>query len=128
VTDTHPLLLHAAGGRGLGRSAAECFAACERREAIVYVPAAVLWEASLLARVGRVRLARRFRGFVEDLFSNAAYQPLGLDVEQVSLADETRPNDDPFDALICAAAGALGLPLVTRDRAIQDWGRVRTVW
>jgi PIN domain nuclease of toxin-antitoxin system len=128
VTDTHPLLLHAAGGRALGRRAAECFAACERREAIVYVPAAALWEASLLARVGRVRLARRFRGFVEDLFSNPAYQSLELDADQVCLADEARPNDDPFDALICAAAGTLGLPLVTRDRAIQDWGRVRTLW
>ena len=27
VTDTHPLVLHAAGGKGLGRRAAECFAA-----------------------------------------------------------------------------------------------------
>ena len=79
-------------------------------------------------RVGRVRLSRPLRGFVEDLFSNPAYQPFDLGSEQVCLADEARPNDDPFDALICAAAGALGLPLVTRDRAIQEWGRVRTVW
>lgn len=42
VTDTHPLLLYAAGGRGFGPRAAACFSACERREAIVYVPAAVL--------------------------------------------------------------------------------------
>jgi PIN domain nuclease of toxin-antitoxin system len=128
VTDTHPLLLHAAGGRALGRRAAACFAACERREALVYIPAAVLWETSLLARVGRVRLERTFRGFVEDLFSNPAYQPLDLSPEQVCLADETRPNDDPFDGLICAAAATLGLPLVTRDRSIQDWGGVRTLW
>jgi PIN domain nuclease of toxin-antitoxin system len=128
VTDTHPLLLHAAGGKGLGRRAAECFVACERREALVYVPSAVLWETSLLVRVGRVRLGRPLRAFVEDLFSNPAFQPFDLGVEQVWLADEARPNDNPFDALICAAATALTLPLVTRDRAIQDWGRVRTVW
>jgi len=128
VTDTHPLVLHAAGGKGLGRRAAECFAACERREALVYVPAAVLWETSLLVRVGRVRLGRPLRGFVEELFSNPAYQPIELGVEQVCLADEARPNDDPFDALICAAARALDLPLVTRDRAIQEWRKVATVW
>jgi PIN domain nuclease of toxin-antitoxin system len=80
------------------------------------------------ASPGRVRLGRPFRAFVDDLFSNPAYQPLDLDAEQVCLADEARPNDDPFDGLICAAARALGLPLVTRDRAVQDWGRVRTVW
>ena len=128
VTDTHPLVLHAAGGKGLGRRAAECFAACERREALVYVPSAVLWETSLLVRVGRVRLGRPLRGFVEDLFSNPAYQRIDLGVEQVCLADEARPNDDPFDALICAAAWTLELPLLTRDRAIQEWGKVRTVW
>jgi PIN domain nuclease of toxin-antitoxin system len=128
VTDTHPLLLYAAGGRGLGRRAAACFSACERREALVYVPAAVLWEASLLVRVGRVTLGRPLRAFVADLLSNPAYQAYELDTEQICLADEARPNDDPFDALICAAARALGLPLVTRDREIQDWSLVRSIW
>jgi PIN domain nuclease of toxin-antitoxin system len=128
VTDTHPLLLHAAGGSALARRAAACFAACERREALIYVPAAVLWETSLLARVGRVHLGRSLRAFAEELFSNPAYQALDLGLEQIAFADEARPNDDPFDALVCAAAATLGLPLVTRDRAIQDWGRIRTVW
>jgi PIN domain nuclease of toxin-antitoxin system len=128
VTDTHPLLLYAAGGRALGRRAAACFSACERREAILYVPAAVLWETSLLVRVGRVALRRPLRAFLADLLSNPAYQAYDLDAEQVCLADEARPNDDPFDALICAAARALGLPLVTRDRDIQDWSLVRSIW
>jgi PIN domain nuclease of toxin-antitoxin system len=128
VTDTHPLLLHAARSRSLGRHAAACFSACERREAIVYVPMVVLWETSLLVRAGRVRLGRPLRDFAADLFSNPAFQPCDLDLEHVCLAEEARPNDDPFDALICAAARALGLPLVTRDREIGDWGMLRTVW
>ena len=128
VTDTHPLLLHASGGRGLSRRAAGCYKACEERAAIIYVPMAVLWETSLLARVGRVDLGRSLRAFAEDLFSNPAYQPFDLTAEQVSLADESRPNDDPFDALICASALDLQLPLITRDGPIQEWGRVRTIW
>jgi predicted nucleic acid-binding protein len=39
-----------------------------------------------------------------------------------------RPNDDPFDALICAAARHLDLPLLTRNGDIQDSGLVRVVW
>lgn len=127
VTDTHPLLLHAAGG-SLGRRAAACFASCETREAIVYVPTVVLWETSLLVRAGRVRLGRPLRAFADDLFSNPAYQLYELDLEQVCLADESRPNTDPFDALVCAAARALGLPLITRDRNISAWPGVHTVW
>jgi PIN domain nuclease of toxin-antitoxin system len=128
VTDTHPLLFHAAGGGRLGRKAAEHFAACERREAILYVPAAVIWECALLTRAGRVNLRRSLRDFFDDLFSNPAYQPYDLNLEQVMTAEEVRVNRDPFDALICAAARDLALPLVTRDGDIRSSGSVRVIW
>jgi PIN domain nuclease of toxin-antitoxin system len=128
VTDTHPLLFHAAGGKKLGRRAAAHFAACERRAAILYVPVIVLWEVSLLVRVGRVPMVGTFDGFCGALFSNPAYQPLDLTVDQIRLAHARHPNDDPFDALICAAAVALELPLLTRDADIVDSGIVRVVW
>ncbi len=128
VTDTHPLLFHAAGGRGLGRRAAAHFGAAEARQALVYVPAGVIWEVSLLARAGRVNLRRPLRAFFDDLFSNPAYQPYDLTSEQVYLADELRFNRDPFDALIVAAARALDLPLLTRDGDIRGSGAVKIIW
>ena len=108
--------------------AAAHFAACDQREGLTYVPAAVLWETSLLARVGKVDLRRSVRDFFSDLFRNPAYQPVDLTPNQVFLADEARPNNDPFDALICAAARSLDLPLITRDGDIQDWGFVEVLW
>lgn len=128
VTDTHPLIFHAAGGSRLGRRASRVFTAAERQEALVYVPVVVIWECSLLARIGRVDLGRSVETFFEDLFSNPAYQPIDLGPAQVYLADSRRPNEDPFDALICAAALSLGLPLVTRDVEIREAGIVKTVW
>lgn len=128
VTDTHPLLFHAAGGKRLGKRAAAHFQACEQRQAMTYVPAAVLWEMSLLARVGRINLRRSLPEFCEDLFSNPAYQPLDLTPEQIYLADEAQPNTDPFDALICAAARSLSLPLLSRDGDIQESGLVKVLW
>ena len=128
VTDTHALLFHAAGGRGLGPRAAAFFDRCERREAILYVPAAVMWECSVLARVGRVNLRRTARAFFEDLFSNPAYQPIDVTPEDVFLADELRFNRDPFDALIVASARNAGLPLITRDDDIHASAAVRVIW
>jgi PIN domain nuclease of toxin-antitoxin system len=61
-----------AGASKTGRFAAE------ERRAIVYVPVAVMWETSLLARVGRVELGRSVEEFFTDLFSNAAYQAFDL--------------------------------------------------
>jgi PIN domain nuclease of toxin-antitoxin system len=128
VTDTHPLIFHAAGGGRLGPRATAFFDRCERREAILYVPAAVMWECSLLARVGRINLRRSTRAFFGDLFSNPAYQPLDLTPEQVFLADELRFTRDPFDGLIVSAAQTVGLPLVTRDNAIRESGAVGVIW
>ncbi len=128
VTDTHPLLFHAAGGGRLGRKAAEHFAACERREALLYVPAVVIWECALLTRAGRVNLRRSVRDFFEDLFSNPAYQPYDLTAEQVLMGEEMRINRDPFDALVCAAARDLELPLISRDGDIRSSGAVRVIW
>lgn len=128
VTDTHPLLFHAAASRRLGRRAAAVFEAAERRAAVVYVPVAVLWECALLASARRVDLQRSLRDFCSDLFSNPAYQPLDLTPEQVYDADASRPNRDPFDALICAAARHLNLPLLSRDADIRRSGLVEVIW
>jgi PIN domain nuclease of toxin-antitoxin system len=128
VTDTHALLFHAAGGRGLGVNAAAFFGRCERREAILYVPAAVMWECSLLARAGRVNLRRTVRAFFDDLFSNPAFQPVDITRNDVFLADELRFNRDPFDALIVASARNADLPLVTRDGDIRASGLVTVIW
>jgi PIN domain nuclease of toxin-antitoxin system len=128
VTDTHALVFHAAGGARLGAKAAAFYDRCERQQAILYVPMAVVWECSLLARASRINLRRTVREFFADLFSNPAYQPLDLTAEQVFLADELRFNRDPFDALICAAAQDTGLPLVTRDADIRGSGAVKVIW
>ena len=95
---------------------------------IIYIPAAVIWETCLLVRRNRINLRRSAREFFGDLFSNPTFQPLELTNEQIYLADEFRPNDDPFDGLICAAALSLGLPLITRDGDIIDSGLVKVIW
>lgn len=128
VTDTPALLYHAGGSPRLGRRAAAHFATVERRQAILYVPAAVIWEVSLLARGGRVSLRRSVPAFFADLFSNPGYQPYDLTPAQIFDADALRINRDPFDALICAAARDLDLPLLTRDADIGASGAVRITW
>jgi PIN domain nuclease of toxin-antitoxin system len=128
VTDTHALLFHAAGGSRLGPRARAIYAAAEAREAMVYVPVAVIWEVALLVRSVRVNLHRPVREFFGDLFSNPSYQPHPLDPKQVFEAGELRALRDPFDAIICAAALDLQLPLISRDTVIAAAEPVRLVW
>ena len=128
VTDTHPLLFHAAGGRRLGARARALFAAAESRSALIYVPVVVIWEVTLLARAVRINLHRPVREFFADLFSNPSYQPHPIDAGQVFDGSELRTLRDPFDALVCAAARDLDLPLISRDATITGSQQVRTIW
>lgn len=128
VLDTHPLIFHAAGGRRLGTRAARLFERCEAGAALLYVPAAVMWECSVLARAGRIMIRQGVREFFEDLFSNPSYQPLDLGPDHIYRADALTFTRDPFDALIVAAAQVIDLPLITRDEAIQRSRPVPVIW
>jgi PIN domain nuclease of toxin-antitoxin system len=63
-----------------------------------------------------------------DRLSGHFHQVHTLDAGQVFDAGEITALGDPFDALICAAALDLSLPLITRDAAIVEARRVKTVW
>lgn len=128
VTDTTALLFFASGSNVLGKRAAAHFAQSEQQQALIYVPAVVIWKVSVLARSGRVSLRRSVGGFFGDLFSNPAFQPVELAPAHVYAADEMRFTRDPFDALICATAQALQLPLMTSDAAIRAAGVVQILW
>jgi predicted nucleic acid-binding protein len=128
VCDTHALVYYAFGGQRLGKRAAALFDACEAREAIIYVPAIVVVEFGFVLARRLTRTSTPLRDFFEDLFANPAFQPFDLTPEQVYLANEARPNNDPFDGLICAAARRLDVPLITRDAAITEWSKVHVVW
>lgn len=129
VTDTNALLYFASGpSRLLSRRAAAHFEACDAGTGMLHVPAAVVWELAILARVGRADLGRSPRQFFDDLFSNPSFQFLDLTPAQIFDANELGFTRDPFDGLIVAAARALDLPLITRDEAIRASGAVRVLW
>jgi hypothetical protein len=79
-------------------------------------------------RAGRVVLRHAVHQFFEDLFSNPAHQPHDLTPGQALAGEELRFNRDPFDALVCAAARDLELPLITRDGEIRGSGAGRVIW
>lgn len=128
VADTHALIFHAIQSRRIGRRAAAHFDGTERRQALTYIPAAVVWEVAFLAKRGRLDIRRPAREFFADLFSNPSYQPYDITPAQAFTAAELGFGRDPFDALICAAAIDLELPLITRDDEIAASRAVRVLW
>lgn len=128
VTDTHPLLWFTLNkGGNLSKNALKAFAAAEVGQGFIYVSAVVLWEAAVLERGGKIRLSGGFSRWAETLLKNPGFGLAPLEVSIIGLAVGYNFNNDPFDAVIVAAAN-LSLPLITRDAAITGSNLVEIHW
>jgi PIN domain nuclease of toxin-antitoxin system len=127
VTDTHPLVWYATEKHNrLSRRALGAFHAAAREEALIYVPAFVLWEIAMLLKVGRIALAEDYGDWAEHLIAQRGFDLAVLNVG--ILADAYHyPFPDPFDAVIIATARVMDLPLITKDWEIGE-SRLVEVW
>ena len=90
----------------------------------IYLSPITAWEVGMLAARGRLQLLIRPERWFGNLF----------DVQGVRLADMSpdlliassylpgKPPRDPTDRIIAATARELGATLITRDRALLDYG------
>lgn len=129
VTDTHPLVWFARGAHGrLSRRALRIFEAAMRDEALIYVPAAGLWEIGILHKIGQIDLREPFDRWSERLLARRGFDLAAHDVRVISQSLAYGFTDDIFDAAIAATASVLDLPLITRDTVISKAGVVSILW
>jgi PIN domain nuclease of toxin-antitoxin system len=129
VSDTHPLLWYASGARAkLSKRALRIFEDASGAEALIYIPAIALWEASIVLKGGRVPLHEPFEDWASALLSQPGFDLAPLDLEVIADAAALGFTNDPFDAAIVATARVKGLPLITKDSAISESGLVDIAW
>ncbi|HEX5085991.1 MAG TPA: type II toxin-antitoxin system VapC family toxin [Blastocatellia bacterium] len=128
ITDTHPLVWYATGKhRQLSKKALRAFDAAIREEALIYVPAFVLWEIAMLLKVGRIELAEDYRDWAERLVAQRGFDLADFSVE-IATEAYYYPFPDPFDGVITATAKVMDLPLITKDLEIGESRLVEIYW
>ncbi len=129
VTDTHGLIWYLEDGPRLGPAARGVFDACDRGEIVVYVPTICLVEIIYLQ--GRGRIPTNLKAELDaELQAGTSGLILATLTREVANAVERVPRSevpDMPDRIIAATAVHLGLPLISRDRGIQQSG-VDTIW
>lgn len=94
------------------------------------VAAISCWEVAMLTSKQRIRLDRDVLTWIHQALRRPGVQlvPLtpAIAVAATQLAAEL--PGDPADRMIVASALHLDADLVTRDRALRAFGKVRTVW
>ena len=128
VTDTHPLIWYATDThRQLSRKALGAFHAASQHESLIYVPVFVLWEITMLLKVGRIALQEPYPIWVEHLSSQRGFAIPPVDVTMLSEA-YSYPFADPFDSVIVATAQVMDFPLITKDDLIRESRLVDIYW
>ena len=115
VLDTHVWIWMAAGDERAGK--------LKEYAGRLLLPAISVWETSMLAAKGRLKLLPDLESWVgRNLESPVEMEPLSAEISvRSSRLDDF--HGDPADRLIVATALVLQMPLVTADRQIQKWNQ-----
>jgi PIN domain nuclease of toxin-antitoxin system len=125
LLDTHVVLWWLSDDPALSSPARKFIAATENS---VIVSAASAWEIATKVRLGKVPsaadLAADFVGFLER--EDLELLPISPD-HAIRAGLLPGPHKDPFDRMLIAQCQAEGLPIISNDRAFDDYG-VRRIW
>ena len=129
VTDTHALVWYLENSPRLGSQASQIYNDCDAGNALVYIPTICLVEIIYLQEKGRIPTNLKSRFDAELQTGTTGLVVVGLTAEVVDTLATIPRNivPDMPDRIVAATALHLGLPLLTRDRAIQQ-ANLNTIW
>ena len=108
----------------LSPAALEAMRAAYREGVPSYISPITAWEVALLASRGRLQLLIRPERWFSNLFEvpGVRLADMSPDVLIASSYLPGKPPKDPTDRIMAATARELGATLITRDRALLDYG------
>lgn len=125
LLDTHTLLFWAFGSSALSRRAGALIA---DRSNTILVSSASAWEIATKHRLGRLPEASVLVQDMAGWFERAGLVELPMTIAHAQRAGSLhQPHRDPFDRMLAAQSLLENVPILGRDRALQDFG-VQLVW
>ena len=127
VLDTHVWIWWLASPHNLSNPASEVIKASQDSEAI-YISSMSVWELNMLVAKGRLTLNQTPQTWLKhsESLSFINFTEVNNQIAQNSVHLDMHP--DPADRIIAATALYLGVPLVTKDEKLQEYGSLNTVW
>jgi PIN domain nuclease of toxin-antitoxin system len=111
-------------GARLAQAALDAMSEAHREGVSSYISPISAWEIGMLTSRGRLHLLIRPERWFANLFEvpGVRLAELTPDVLIASSSLPGKPPQDPTDRIIAATARELGATLITRDRALLDYG------
>ncbi|MFH0998849.1 MAG: type II toxin-antitoxin system VapC family toxin [Pseudomonadota bacterium] len=90
---------------------------------------ASLWEMSIKASIGKLRLNITFQEMVRDHINGNAMNLLSISPEHLDILRSLAfHHKDPFDRLIIAQSQSENIPVLSRDEVFDDYAGIQRIW
>ena len=108
----------------LSQAALQAMSAAHRDGVPSYISPITAWEVGMLTSRGRLQLLIRPERWFSNLFEVPGVRLADMSADVLIAASYLpgKPPKDPTDRIIAATARELGATLITRDRALLDYG------
>lgn len=129
LLDTHTLLWWVSGSPKLSSKALSEILVSQKSGSI-FVSSISIWEIAMLVKEGEITFNASFDEWISWLkqISGINFVPLESDILINSVFLSELNHKDAADRIIIATALSLGCPLITKDKKIRGYKRVKTIW
>lgn len=125
LLDTHAFLWWMVDDDRLSSTARRTIA---EEENDLFISAACAWEIATKFRLGRLPEHERTALDVVGAIASQGFRALTITVEDAERAGGLPgPHRDPFDRMLAAQSLSHDLPILSKDRSLDDFG-VRRIW
>lgn len=125
LLDTHALLWWLSDDAALPQSVRRVIA---RKTNSIVVSAASAWEIATKVRLGKLDSATELAHDFTAYLARESFESLSVSVEHGMRAGLLPgPHQDPFDRMLIAQAQAEKLPIVSNEKAFDNYG-IRRIW
>ncbi|MCX5885431.1 MAG: PIN domain-containing protein [Proteobacteria bacterium] len=126
VTDTHALLWWFIDSPKLSSRVSDIFRKCEKGESIIFIPSIVIAEA--LSIFEKKRVSFDFKKLFKRIYESENFVIVGLDYFILQKMVDLEDVFELHDKIIAATAKYLNLPIITKDKTLQNAASIKTIW
>jgi len=126
VTDTHALLWWFTDSPKIGPKASAIYDRCERGAVIIFIPTIVIAEA--LSIFDKRRLSFDFKKLFKRIHDSENFALVARDYPILQKMVDLKDIPELHDKIIVSTAKYLSLPIITKDKVIQELSGVETIW
>jgi PIN domain nuclease of toxin-antitoxin system len=126
VADTHALLWWFTDSPKISLKASDIFKKCEEGENIIFIPSIVIAEA--LSIFDKRRITFDFKNLFKKINDSENFVLIALDYPILETMVALKEIPELHDKIIASTAKYLKVPIITKDKVLQNLPKIETIW